>query len=360
MSPAAILARSLALIRANQTPSGAYLASPNLREYRNSWFRDGTFIADAMSRAGETESAEAFFGWCCRLLEERADTVESLIERHRGGEAIAPDEHLRARYTADGRDVPGAWSNFQLDGYGSWVWALAAHVDRHGADDEPFRTGALLSLRYAAEFWREPCYDWWEERLGVHTATLAALHAALQAGSRWLPEGVGVAEEIAAATRAEGVRDGVLCAALGEERLDASVLACATPFRLFEPGDPVMEATVQALEEAGVAHGGVHRYPDDAYYGGGEWILLAAFLGWYFADAGRPDAARAQLDWIVAQARSEGDLPEQVREHLLAPEQYEPWEGRWGPPASPLLWSHAMFVTLALELGVRAPEASHV
>lgn len=360
MTAAEILARSLAVIRANQSDTGAYLASPNLREYRNSWLRDGVFIADAMSRAGERASAEAFFGWCARLLTERADAVESLIERHGAGEAIAPDEHLHARYTLDGGDVPGAWPNFQLDGYGAWVWALAGHLDRHGGDDEPLRAGALLSLRYAAEFWRDPCYDWWEERLGLHSATLAALQAGLRQGARWLPEGVAVADDIVAAVSAEGVRDGVLRGTLGDDRLDASVVACSTPFRLFEPGDPVMEATVRALGEQGVAHGGVHRYRDDVYYGGGEWLLLAAFLGWYFAEAGRRDAAHGQLDWIVAHATPEGDLAEQAGEHLLAPEEYAPWERRWGPPASPLLWSHAMFVTLALELGVRAPEVSRV
>jgi GH15 family glucan-1,4-alpha-glucosidase len=360
MTPAEILARSLAVIRANQSESGAYLAAPNLREYRNCWFRDGAFIADATSRAGETASAEAFFGWCSRVVEERAELVESLIARHRAGEPIAPEEHLHTRYTADGDEVPGGWPNFQLDGHGAWVWALGEHLDRHGGDDEPFRAGALLSLRYAAEFWREPCFDWWEERLGLHAATLAAVRAGLRRGARWLPAGEPVADAIASAVRREGVRDGVLRGTLGDERLDGSVLACATPFRLFEPGDPVMEATVGALEQEGLAHEGVHRHVDDVFYGGGEWLLLAALLGWYFAETGRSEAARGQLDWIVAQAMPDGDLPEQVAGHLLAPEEYESWQQRWGPPASPLLWSHAMFVTLALDLGVRAPETSHV
>ena len=39
------------------------------------------------------------------------------------------------------------------------------------------------------------------------------------------------------------------------------------------------------------------------------------------------------------------------RTTLLAPEHYEPWVAKWGPPPCPLLWSHAMFLTLAHELG---------
>ena len=41
---------SLAVIRAGQDAGGAYLAAPTFPTYRFSWFRDGAFIADAMSR----------------------------------------------------------------------------------------------------------------------------------------------------------------------------------------------------------------------------------------------------------------------------------------------------------------------
>jgi GH15 family glucan-1,4-alpha-glucosidase len=360
VTPAEILARSPAVIRAHQTESGAYLAAPRPDEYRNSWFRDGAFIADAMSRTGDVESAEAFFGWCCGVLEPRAAHVDSLIERHRAGERVGLDEHLHARYTPDGREVGRPWSNFQLDGYATWVWALARHLDRHAREDEAFRAGALLSLRYVAEFWAEPCFDWWEERLGVHTATLGAIHAALRAGERWLPDGPGIASRIEAFVREKCVRRGVLRGAVADDRLDASVLVCAVPFGLFEPNDPLLDATIRALEEEGIAHGGVHRYAGDTYYGGGEWLLLAALLGSSLAAAGREEDAQAQLAWVAAHATAEGDLPEQTAEHLLAPAEHERWVELWGLSASPLLWAHAMYVTLSLELGTTMSEAIHV
>jgi isomaltose glucohydrolase len=360
VTPAEILARSPAVIRAHQTESGAYLAAPHPDEYRNSWFRDGAFIADAMSRAGDVESAEAFFGWCCGVLGDRAEHVESLIESHRAGETVGLDEHLHARYTPDGSEVGRPWSNFQLDGYATWVWALARHLDRHEREGEAFRAGALLSLRYVAEFWREPCFDWWEERLGLHTATLGAAHAALHAGERWLPDGPETASRIEEFVRDGCVRGGVLRGSLADDRLDASVLACAVPFGLIEPGDQLFDATVGALGEAGIAHGGVHRYAGDSYYGGGEWLLLAALLGSCFAASGRDEDAQAQLAWVAAHATPEGDLPEQTAERLLAPAEYERWVNQWGPAASPLLWSHAMYMTLSLELGATMPEAIHV
>ena len=360
MNPVEILARSPAVIRAHQTESGAYLAAPRPDDYRSSWFRDGAFIAEAMSRSGNVQSAEAFFGWCCGVLGDRARHLDSLIERHRAGETVGLDEHLHTRYTPDGREVGRPWSNFQLDGYATWVWALARHLARHGREDEAFRAGALLSLRYVAEFWAEPCFDWWEERLGVHTATLGAVHAALRAGERWLPDGPEIASRIEDVVRDGCVRGGLLRGSLADDRLDASVLACAVPFALFEPGDALFDATVRALEDEGIAHVGVHRYALDSYYGGGEWLVLAALLGSYLAAAGREEDAQAQLAWVAAHATPEGALPEQSAEHLLVPGEYEPWVERWGHSASPLLWSHAMYVTLSLELGATMPEAIRV
>ncbi len=47
-------------------------------------------------------------------------------------------------------------------------------------------------------------------------------------------------------------------------------------------------------------------------------------------------------------------MPEQATDHLLAPDRYTEWLERWGPIATPLLWSHAMFLTLAARVGLLA------
>ena len=355
---ASLVARSVDVIHEHQAPNGAYIASPSLPTYHYSWLRDGTFIADAMSRVGETASAEAFFAWCAAILAAREGRIEELVARHRAGEPVGRDEHLHCRYTADGREFEGRWSSYQLDGYGSWLWALGAHADRHGVSVEPYAEGAALSARYAAAFWREPCFDWWEERWGRHTATLGSVYGGLTAAARWDEPPAAVAEEageaaeaIADAVRTDAVVAGRLGGEIGSARLDASLLACATPFRALAPDDPLMLATVEALEGE-IAHGGVHRYPGDTYYGGGEWLLLAALLGWWYLEVERADDARAQLKWIAARAAPEGHLPEQVDEHVLSRDGLAEWEARWGPSPSPLLWSHAMFLTLAHELGL--------
>ena len=84
--------RSVEVIRDGQDASGAYVASPTFPPYGYSWLRDGSFIADAMSRVGERESAEAFFDWVARIVEsgDGFDARYTLDGRARRGDVAAP------------------------------------------------------------------------------------------------------------------------------------------------------------------------------------------------------------------------------------------------------------------------------
>lgn len=351
-----LAARSVEIIRAGQAPTGAFVACPNFPPYRYSWLRDGSFIADAMSRVGETDSAEAFFGWCAQVVVDRQDRIESLIERHRAGVPIDDAEFLNTRYTVDGRESTEDWSEFQLDGYGTWLWALDGHRRRHGRPLRDLLPGAELSARYIAAFRERPCFDWWEETVGMHGSTLAALFGGLAAAAGWEELGSERRREFAAA--ADSIREelmadagerGAFAKVLGAGGIDASLLAVSTPFGVVDPHDPPMRATLAEIERTLVVGGGVHRHPDDIYFGGGQWLLLAALLGWHHVETGRTDDAWTELDWIVAHANPAGELPEQVPDHLLAPDHFDDWPV---PVAIPLLWSHAMFLVLADALGV--------
>jgi len=109
----------------------------------------------------------------------------------------------------------------------------------------------------------------------------------------------------------------------------------------------VMQATIQAIEaDLHRPRGGVYRYKTDVYYGGGEWLILTAWLGWYYARAGKLNEAQTLKEWIESKANTDGCLPEQVSDHTLVPTHFELWLKKWGPVASPLLWSHAMYILL--------------
>jgi GH15 family glucan-1,4-alpha-glucosidase len=354
---------SMALIESHQHPSGAYPACPDYPVYRFSWLRDGAFIADAMSRAGRPASATTFLDWCAGVIDARAGRIADLVARAGRGEPIGHDEFLPTRYTLDGGEGTEEWWNFQLDGYGTWLWALAAHHDRHGDPIAAYLPAVASTVDYLTAFGTRPCFDWWEEHPEQrHVSTLGAVAAGLRAAAAhgWLDpvrtaRARAVADEFVALITSAGTHDGHLTKWLGGTAVDGSLLACVTPFGLIPEGSPVAERTYDEVRARLVGgSGGVHRYRGDTFYGGGEWLILTAWLGWYEARTGRAEAALSRLDWIAAQA-ADGLLPEQVSRATQQPEFIPQWTDRWGPVATPLLWSHAMFLTLAVECGVWRP-----
>jgi isomaltose glucohydrolase len=278
-----LVRRSVEVILAGQSPSGAYVACPAFEQYEYAWLRDGCFVADAMREAGEVESCDRFLDWCARVILAR------------------PTGPWDARYTLDGEPDRSDWPKLQIDGLGLFLGTLRRRGSSRWDD------AAALVRTWLEAHWGEPCIDWWEERDGVHAVTLWCVGNGLDS---------------------DDIRREALARA--DDRLDASQLFIGT------------RELVERVEESLVSDGyGVHRHADDTYYGGGQWLLLTAMYG-----LAKPECAAGCLAWIEAHARDNGDLPEQARDHLLHPASYEPWVERWGMPASPLLWSHAMYLRL--------------
>jgi GH15 family glucan-1,4-alpha-glucosidase len=352
-----------ALILSLQDVSGAYPASPTFSAYRGySWLRDGSFIADAMSAAGETASASAFFGWCARALVARAPDIHRIIAAAHSGAPVADREMLPTRFTLDGAAGDTDWWDFQLDGYGLWLWAALTHAQRHELDLTPWRRAIELTIDYLIASWDRPCYDWWEEHVEeVHVSTLGSIEAGLRAAAR--SEHVGddrrraaaeAADAAARLIRERGTVDGHLVKWIGSTAVDASLAALIAPLGVV-PGDCELgRMTLAELERQLVVDGGAHRFTTDTYYGGGQWPLLSCFIGLAHLDAGDAVRARELLDWAGRTVRASGTMPEQVDDHLIDPAFVDEWVQRWGASADPLLWSHAMFLRLAVELGLVA------
>ncbi|GHS87087.1 hypothetical protein AGMMS50218_08190 [Actinomycetota bacterium] len=357
--------RSHALIAEHQQPGGAYPAAPTFSAYRGyAWLRDGAFTAEGMSRYGDLGSAGSFHDWVSGVLAGRRDQVDSLVARVGAGQEVAQSELLPTRFTFDGADGSDPWWDFQTDGYGTWLWSVVTHADRHGLDLARWRAGIEVAVDYACLTWSWPCYDWWEEHVEHrHLSTLGALHAGLAAVA---DAGVlddartAAARTAAAAVRELALRDGVsggrpghLVKWIGSDAVDGSLAACVVPFGLVPVGSPVADATLDAVRADLAVDGGVHRFRADVFYGGGQWLLLTCLLGWNEAVAGNRENALARLRWVADHATpATGELPEQVPDHLLHPEHHAEWVDRWGTVATPLLWSHGMYLILADELGL--------
>ncbi len=368
-----IYQHSIQIILQNQHKSGAYIASPAFPNYRYCWLRDGSFIAHAMDRAGEHQSAEAYFRWVDQAIQNYAYKVEQLEEQLKKGAVDVTPYILHTRYTLEGEEenTDSTWGNFQIDGYGSWLWALAMHIRQTGNDAllSEFSGSIHTTIRYLKATWQLPNYDCWEEHPEfLHPYSLSAVYGGLKAIADIIALAKAPFGSLQVDAFAEQVKEFLDKNAKDEGKfakhlqpadlrqparpvqksgIDASLLGLAVPYQVFGLHDPAVLATVQAIEkELWRPGGGVYRYKEDVYYGGGEWLLLAAWLGWYCTQVGETGKAQDLRVWIEKQVDRNGNMPEQVSECLLAPEEFQLWVDKWGPVATPLLWSHAMYIIL--------------
>jgi hypothetical protein len=128
---------SVASILRNQEENGAFVASPDFAEYRYCWLRDGSFIAYALDQVGEHGASARYHEWANRAVGGISALIDRAIDWHREGKALHPDHMPPARFALDGSNVVDDWPNFQIDGYGTWLWALGQHLLSTGQDGVP-------------------------------------------------------------------------------------------------------------------------------------------------------------------------------------------------------------------------------
>ena len=344
---------SVKVLLDGQAQSGAFVASPNFASYRYSWLRDGAYCANAMDVVGNVESASKFHRWVEDAITNQIPTAELLIKRLNKGEIPDMNDMLPTRYTLDGAlekfgEVENvSWPNYQLDGYGVWLDELGRHHRSLGTRNFN-REVVDVVARYLAAAWRTDCYDCWEEfGDGQHASTLAAVAAGLKSAGNLLNEDkyLREAEEVRKSLTTRFVRNGRFCKGINDDRVDSSLLWLALPFGMVELDDPAFVKTVEEIRSnLRGSSGGIYRYLGDTYFGGGEWCLLTSWLGWYDRLTNNKSGFQHSRNWVIQQASENRELPEQSIEGTQEPAMIDPWVKRWGKVATPLLWSHAMYL----------------
>ena len=341
---------SIDVIKKFQSESGAYVASPNFPTYNYCWFRDGAFTAYAMDLYGQHESSHRFHNWVSKVINDRKNIVVTAIEKTQKGLLLTKQEQLHTRYTLDGEDgTKEEWPNFQLDGLGTWLWSLQQHLT---LSNQGISTDWLESANMVADYlsvlWDKPCYDCWEEfPENIHTHTLAAIYGGLISISKIdQKDRTEILDKIKRFIDKRLIYERYFVKKTESFTVDASLLGLAVPYGLVGIDDERFEATLERIEESLRNKGGLHRYPTDTYYGGGEWILLTAWLGWVYALKGNKNKVQEMVNWIENQADINGYFPEQTPHNLIDCNYYTPWLQQWGEIAKPLLWSHAQYLIL--------------
>lgn len=346
-----LLDYSIELIKKRQLPEGAWYADSGYQVYRYSWFRDNSFIAYAMDKAGEMKTSARYHQWVIKLFTQKEISFSAIYSHIKEVGFLPYSLLIETRYLENGDSGEMFWENHQLDGLGTWIWSFQEHllsINREATKEELEVVQTLAD--YLSLLWRFPCYDLWEE-FGdkVHFYTLSSVQAGLKAAQIILGRNFeNEISQIEDYISAKLVRNGHFVKYTGDLRVDASMLARLYPYGLCERDDPIFLKTVEIIRKQLYASG-VHRYVDDEYYGGGEWILLAAWAGIVEAQLGNISESKRFRSWIESIGEvSGGILPEQLSTSMNRPARYDWWLQKWGAPAQELLWSHAMYVLLKL------------
>lgn len=363
LSETAIQAKqsSIKAMLRHQHPSGSFAASPDFSQYGYCWLRDGAFIAHALDRAGESEAVYRFHRWCIDAVRGVVPRMAAAVERHQSGKPVDVENAPPARFSLTGEPVRDDWPNFQIDGYGTWLWALGKHFTHAGRQLPPEWVGTVRqTAEYLAELVLEPCYDVWEENGDqIHISTVGSVAAGIQSAMSLLnctasgSELSHLEDAIARARHqiAAAGQSGWYPKSNQKRGVDASTIWLSAPLQLVPADDNVMARTVAQVERTLIFEGGVRRYAEDTYFGGGAWPVLTCSLGLHHVRTKRFSAAQSCLDWAVSRVDPLARLGEQYGGERRDPEYYHTWLRKWGPPARDLLWSHAMLVLLAIQLG---------
>jgi GH15 family glucan-1,4-alpha-glucosidase len=335
------------------------------------WARDLAFIVTAAAVAGARDVVDGALDW---LVSAQSD--DGLYEQ---------------RHWSDGRVAP-TWG-LQLDETGAVLHAVgevARVLDDPSVVDRCWgmvRAGAdaLAGLLDPTTGLPAASLDAWEERVGVHTYTVAATIGGLEAAAR-MAEGrdadaaarwsdaarrcrAGLDAHLWSDTHGRFLRsvdvaredaDGapvpprhqppgrpahpVRSVDPVDATVDASLLGLAYPFGVLAQDDPRLIATIDAVERELSAGPGLLRYPGDTYVGGNPWLLARLWLGLARRSPGSSEPA-AGLAEVAACATDALLLAEQVDEHTGRPV--------W---VVPLAWTHA-FYALACRPDHRVPAA---
>ncbi len=357
--------------------TGGLLAAPEIDEeftrcgrYAYCWGRDAAFITEAMDKSGLHEAVDKFYRWAASVQNE--------------------DGSWEQRYHMDGNLGP-SWG-LQVDETGTLVWGILGHYKNSGNRGflSEMWEAASRAVNFLTDFIDEetglpaPSFDLWEERLGEHFYSSAAVLAGIKAGieiseilgkdidsiGKWKKTAENIEASIIEHFWKENEKRFIRSIRVklnpwgcensenttfvkinpkGYKRdvtledwiVDISLLGISVPFGILDTEDFRIKSTVELVEKvlSNPGVGGIKRYEYDNYIGGNPWILTTLWAALYHSENGNSEKALEYLDWAARGCTDIGLLPEQVGKDDGKPQ--------W---VIPLTWSHAMFVLVLFKL----------
>ena len=377
--------KSLLIIRTHVDNTGGIIASGDSDmlqygrdNYSYIWHRDGSYVAMALDKAGYNEVARKFY-------EFSNDTITAdgyFFHKYRSDKALGSSWH--GWITPDGKHrlpiqedetalvVIALWNHYKYTKDLEFIENIYNSLIKKASD-------FMLGFRNSQKL-PNPTYDIWEQFWGIHTYTAATVYGALVCASGFAELLGKEKEQEYYKNGANEVKNAIIQylynpeakyfykyvdfengETLHDQTVDASSLYGILRFGVLDIEDEMLRGAFETFKNKLVCLGdtcGVARFEGDVYYKvddkfpGNPWIVTTMWLAqYYIAKAKTEDdmmEVKKLLGWVVDHAQTSGILSEQLNPHTG--EQLS---------ASPLIWSHAEFVTTVIsylekleELGV--------
>lgn len=328
-------APSGAMVAAATTSIPEGVGSGRTWDYRFTWIRDASMTLQGLFIAACPDEAESFFSFLARSASTQLDRgLDLQIMFGIGGERDLTEREVPQlagwRDSSPVRTGNGAWSQRQLDVYGSLL--DAAHVLREqlGDMDDHTRMFLVAAVDAAASRWHEDDQGIWE----IRGPARPFLHSKLMC---WvaLDRGLSMIEQLRCEDRSvtwtaarEEIRDAIetrgwsdeadaFTQSFGSTDLDASVLLMAV-VGFLPADDPRLLSTIDAIEEALSDDSGLlYRYRGDDGIDSpeGTFLLCTFWLAEALARTDQVDRARTVLLRAAGCATTLGLLAEQVADN---------------------------------------------
>lgn len=313
-------------------------------DYRFVWPRDACLTALAAEKLG-VPAVDRFLRW---LTEKPED--------------FKKDRLLFSNYSTNGR-IGSMGRMFQPDQMGTVLWTINEYVNGDRERALPYKELVERACDGLVTAWNKSFFllntvDLWEDGFrqtstrveNNFTYSLAACSRGLFLANDLFPNKLWKQAAMQMEKKIDEAYDADRACFLrnhgkiDDPNVDASLLGLVWPFEVVEANDERIIATIEVIERTIVVNGGVHRFQFDyfdsegsAWEGGGAWPVLNFWLAIVLNRMGDRAKAEAYFNWVVD--RVDRYIPEQIFEDY-----------RIG--ISPLVWSHAMFILAAHELGI--------
>lgn len=371
---------SLFILRAHADNRGSIIASADSAmieygkdDYTYMWPRDAAFISTSLDKAGFSPVTKPFFEFCKDVLH--------------------PDGYLHHRFNSD-RSLGSTWHSttaqtawlkdkilqlpIQEDESAGVLFALWQHyvycknlefIEMLYKPMIEKIAQFLLKFRDPETGLPLPSYDLWEEKIGVSTYTCCAVYGGLVAAANFsellgkrnhMREYKQAAKEVKQAmidhlysdrrqafVRMAQYQDGQLVL---DNTLDASSLFGLWYFDVLDQEDPKFISTLEQVNKNltnPTPLGGIIRYENDAYFRRADksnpWLITTMWEAMrilHQKNITQTDLEKVEeiINWVVDHKYESGILAE----------QFDPYSQE-SLSATPLVWSHAVYVDLILE-----------